>query len=156
MILSKDSKQLLLKFGYLHGIDCIEEHQNVINKLGYVWFGKIGAKPKFGTIEKMLDSEVKSNFIILKSTKECYLCKFDKYSLTIPENGFPEYYISRLRMKSDTFSIWFRIIEMKKVSNLTSLQEIVVESSRNPLLVACKQSMAAHFFTVANKDIEVF
>lgn len=155
MILYKGSKQLLLKFGYLHGIDCIQEHQNVINNLGYVWFGKIGIRPKSSIIDKMLDSELKSNFIILKSAKECYLCHFDKYSLISPENGFPEYYISHLRMTSDTFSIWFRITEMKKISDLTSLQEIVVESSGNPLLVACRQSMAAHFFTIANKDIEV-
>ena len=29
-------------------------------------------------IDKMLESELQSNFIILKSAKECYVCHFDK------------------------------------------------------------------------------
>lgn len=155
MNIPKGSRQLLLKFGYLRGVDCIKEHKQVIDSNGYVWFGKIGSKPQTTIIDKMLESELQSNFIILKSAKECYICNFDKYTLTPPEQCFPEYYITRLRMRKDTFSIWFRITEMKEVSSISSLEGIVVESSKNPLLAACRQSMAAHFFTLADKEIEI-
>ena len=43
-MLVKGDKFLILR--YSNGIyDCIKKHKEVLNKIGYCWFGKIGVVP---------------------------------------------------------------------------------------------------------------
>jgi len=43
--IEKGKEILCLKFANAYGLDCIQEHQKIMDELGYVWLGKIGNKP---------------------------------------------------------------------------------------------------------------
>lgn len=153
MIIPINSKQAVIRYANVNGIKCIDEHQKVLDKEGYVWFGKIGAKVKKTILSDLL--EKKSNYIILKAPKETYFCTFTDFCEEIPkDNCFPDYYKSNFDSLDD-FSMWFKITAMIPITNPEILSNIVVISSRNRLSNACLQSMSAHFFTTNLEELSL-
>lgn len=150
----EEGKEILcIRFVNVGGYDCIEEHQNMINSIGYVWFGKIGSKPATKILEKMINN--KSNYILLKDPKNAYICKFDAFSLSMPkDNEFPNYYKSEF-INRKNFSIWFKLIVIKRVEDLRKLNVVVVKSSLSPILETTNRSMASFFYTVTRQDISL-
>lgn len=152
MIVPEYSNHICIRYADLKSIDCSYEHKMVIEKKGYVWFGKIGSKPRRDILDKILEEDI--SYIILKSKDESYICSFDKYVEEIPEDkNYPDYYNSSFELEN--FTIWFRLISMVKIKDKNILNNILVKSSRNRLLNACNSSMASHFFTFNRKEIDI-
>lgn len=150
MRIPERSNHICIRYSDLKSIDCATEHKNVIDKKGYVWFGKIGSKPRRDILDTIL--EEKTNYIILKSKKDCYICTFEKYTEQIPEDkNYPKYYDESFNLEN--FTIWFKLTSMIKVEDQDILSNIIVKSSKNPLINACNKSMASHFFTSNRKEI---
>jgi len=61
-----------------YGLDCIQEHQKIMNELEYVWFGKIGNKPDRKILNKTIKNDF--NYVLLKESKKAYICQFEAYS----------------------------------------------------------------------------
>lgn len=152
MIIPEMSNHICIRYADLKSIDCAYEHKAVIEEKGYVWFGKIGSKPRRDILDKILEEKI--SYIILKSKNECYICTFDKYVEKIPEDkNYPNYYEKSFELEN--FTIWFRLTSMVKVEDKNILSNIVVKSSRNKLINACNSSMASHFFTFNRNEIQL-
>lgn len=152
MIIPEMSNHICIRYADLKSIDCSYEHKKVIEETGYVWFGKIGSKPRRDVLDKIL--EEKTSYIILKSKYDCYICTFEKYIEVVPEDkNYPAYYNKSFELEN--FTIWFKLTSMIKVKDKNILNDIVVKSSRNKLVNACNSSMASHFFTLNRKEIKI-
>jgi hypothetical protein len=153
MKIEKGSEILCIRFVNIGENDCIQEHLNIIKSLGYVWFGKIGTKPMIKKLDKIRDNQ--SNYILLKDPKNAYICEFDAFSDSQPnDNEFPKYYKSEI-LPTRVFSIWFKLTSIKKISDVDSLNQIVLKSSRSPILETTRSSMASFFYTVARREIDL-
>lgn len=154
MIIEKGKDILCMRFANLGGHDCIDEHKKVINEKGFVWFGKIGNKPTDKALDKMIENE--SKYILLKEPQKAYICRFESYSHEIPAaDEFPNYYSTEI-LPTRSFSIWFKLASIMEVDNLSVLNNIVLKSSRNPILETTKKSMASHFYTVTRENIDFY
>lgn len=153
IIIEKGKNLICVRFVDLGGFDCIKEHNDLIEKNGYVWFAKIGNKPAMKVMQNMLDD--KTPYLLLKDPRNAYIAEFSEFSEDKPLEGeYPEYYKTEIP-PSRKISVWFKITSIKKVEDLNLLNNIVLISSRSPILETTKKSMASHFFTVARCDIEI-
>lgn len=154
MIVKERDKLLLIRYSDLKGIDCMKEHIEVLNEKGYVWFGKIGSVPTKRFIKILEDNETK--YLILNSKNETYFCNFDKVEYELPKNldGVPTYYKDNFLDKGVKFSIFFKLLSIKKIDK-ELLNNLVVSSSANNLNNALKFSMSAHFLIRAINEFEV-
>lgn len=153
ILIEKGKNLICLRFVNLGGFDCIEEHTKLINKIGYVWFAKIGNKPASKIIQKMMDDE--TPYLLLKDPQNAYVAEFIEFSEVEPSEGeYPEYYKTEIS-PSRKISVWFKLTSIKRVEDLMILNNVVLKSSRSPILETTKKSMASHFFTVAKSDIEI-
>lgn len=151
IFIEKGKDILCIKFTNIGGFDCIEKHLQLIKKYGYVWFGKIGNKPAEKTLNRMI--EEKSNYILLKDSENAFLCEFEAFSEINPDNSkFPKYYQTEI-MPTRNFSIWFKLVSIIQIHDLTILNDVVLKTSFNPILETASKSMASHFYTVTRKDI---
>jgi hypothetical protein len=151
LIIDKGKDILCMRFVNVGGNDCINEHQKIMNEKGFVWFGKIGNKPTAKALDKMLSE--KSNFILLKEPKNAYICEFEAYSDKKPREGeFPDYYTTEI-LPTRHFSLWFKLVAIRHVEDLSLLNSVVLKSSRSPVLETTKKSMASHFYTVAKEEL---
>ncbi|MHC9388265.1 hypothetical protein ACYZFP_04920 [Clostridioides difficile] len=152
MIIPAMSNHICIRYADLKSINCVLEHKNVIDKEGYVWFGKIGSKPRREILNNLLRE--KNNYVLLKSKQECYICIFEQYKEKMPEDkNFPKYYNELVKGEFENFTIWFKLRSMIKVKDKQILNNIFVKSSRNSLINACNNSMASHFFTFNKEKI---
>lgn len=151
LIIEKGKDILCMRFVNVGGYDCIDEHLKVMDKKGYVWFGKIGNKPTNKALVKMLEEE--SNYILLKEPQNAYICRFEAYSDKMPADGdYPDYYKTEI-LPTRHFSLWFKLVYIKKVDDMNLLSSVVLKSSRSPILETTSKSMASHFYTVTREEI---
>ncbi len=139
-----------MRFVNVGGYDCIEEHKILLNLNESVWFGKIGNKPTDKALKKMIDD--KSNYILLKEPSKAYICTFETYQYDIPSEGYPAYYATEI-LPNREFSIWFKLQSIKEVKDLSVLNDVVLKSSRSPILETTRKSMASHFYAVTKREV---
>lgn len=151
MLIERGKDILCIRFSDVGDYDCIREHLEILNNIGYVWFGKIGNKPASSIIEKM--QKEKSNYILLKDARNSYICTFDSFQHHEPKKEqFPNYYLSEI-LPSRLFSVWFRLTSISKINDIEILDSIVTKSSWSPFLETARKSMASHFYTTTKNDI---
>ena len=153
MFIEKGKELVCLRYADFKGIDTIEEHNELIEKQGYAWFGKAGSKPKVDRLDIMLEN--KPAFIILKSKVGYFICEFEEYSLDRPNDGdYPEYYKDHV-LSDMHISMWFKILKIKKVLDTMKMEKIVVSSSKRTVPDVIRHSMSSSFYTKAIENIEV-
>jgi len=150
--IQKGKSILCLRFANVGGFDCIDEHIKMLEKNGFVWFGKIGSKPASKALNEMIADN--SRYILLKEPKKSYICEFENYKEDMPDkNLFPDYYNTEI-LPNRKFSIWFKIISILEVNETEKLNSIIVKKSRSPILETARKSMSSHFNTIAKDDVE--
>ena len=149
-------KTIALRFSdnYAPKEGMIFHHQNVINQLGYVWYGKFGNRISKDIIEEQLESEDPKFLLIKSGGIDRYWVHFDKFQeIQPPLDEIPEYY----RNSSDTIKCWFRITKFEKAEK-DVLSKCYVLSSGDSLSIASKHSMNPYFkrdFIDERKDEDV-
>lgn len=125
----------------------IFEHQLLIDKNGYVWYGKLGSCPSKKVQDAILSNDDPKILLIHSG-------KFDRYWLHIsqiskePEIEFvPEYY----RDNYQNFGCWFKVIRIEQAEN-NVISKCVVASSGEPLGEVSKHSMSPYFIIDYNSD----
>lgn len=125
MIKMKD-RQTYLILRYSTGLNknCIHEHQEVLNELGYCWFGKIGNIPS----NKILNAVFKEEhpMIVLYKKGAAFICEMETSSERKPQNGYPLYYDTEGVFPS----IYFKLISME-VCDECLFHESIVCSTGN-------------------------
>lgn len=119
----------------------IAEHQKLIKKNGYVYYGKMGTPISEKNIKMLLDQEEVKNLLIHSGKAERYWVYVDKIIKEKPElNEFPEYYHDI----SDNFKTWFRVNKIEEApKNIMGLCKVA--SSGATLGEASKHSMSPYF-----------
>ena len=136
-------KTIALRFGEHFAPDCgtIAAHQQLIDELGYVWYGKMG-KPVAARIIKELIEQENTKILLISSGKAgrywAYVKEISKE--TPPENGIPEY----CRTLTNKFKTWFRITSFETAPR-DIMSKCIVISSGNALGEVSKHSMSPYF-----------
>ncbi len=143
-------KTIALRFGEHFSPECgtIAAHQQLIDKLGYVWYGKMGA-PVAARIIDELESENKTKILLIHSGKqERYWAHVSTIQKETPErDGIPEYY----RDMTGKFKTWFKVTAFEPAPK-DIMSRCYVVSSGLPLGEVSKHSMSPYFIIRYNEN----
>lgn len=145
-------KTIALRFGEHFSPDCgtIAAHQQLIAKLGYVWYGKLG-NPVAVRIVEELKSQEDTKILLINSGKTdrywAYVAEIRKENP--PVEGIPEYY----RDMTDKFKTWFKVTKFEAAPR-DIMSKCFVSSSGNTLGEVSKHSMSPYFI-IEYKEEEV-
>lgn len=143
-------KTISLRFGETFSPDCgtIQAHKEVINKIGYVWYGKTGATISDERIKLIKQNKVKKILLIASGTQKRYWAYFEDIQKTTPKDGIPSYYAGF----AEKFHTWFKITRIENAPK-DIIGHCVVVSSQSPLGTVSKHSMNPCFFIECPDDI---
>ena len=147
-MIEKGDKFIILKYG--SGIyNCIERHQEVLDKCGYCWFGKIGVSPSEFAIKSKLNPERMLAVLYCQGT--AHLCTIIDIATSKPEAGYPSYYEQFLYARNIIPKMYFKLgsIELLPAGELT---KCVTMSSGRTLAETVSRSMASFFYGECPED----
>ena len=136
-------KTIALRFGEHFSPECgtIAAHEIIIDKMGYVWYGKMGSKISEKMIKEILASDSPRILLIRSGKTERYWAEVKEIQYEVPEKeAIPEYY----RDTAGTFKTWFKI-EKFVLADKDVMSKCVVASSGKILGEASKHSMSPYF-----------
>ena len=143
-------KTIALRFGEHFSPDCgtIAAHQQLIDKLGYVWYGKMGSPVATRIVEELKAQEDTRILLINSGKADRYWAHITEIiKETPPIEGIPEYY----RDMRDKFKTWFKIISFEATSR-DIMSKCFVSSSGNMLGEVSKHSMSPYFIIEYKED----
>ena len=119
----------------------IAEHEKVIGELGYVWYGKFGARVSDKNKSVILASEEKRILLIHSGTSKRYWLHIEDISYETPElTAIPEYY----RDIAGTIKTWFKVTKIEKAEKGV-MAKCTIASSGSPLSAVSRHSMSPYF-----------
>lgn len=145
-------KTIALRFGEHFSPDCgtIAAHQQLIDDLGYVWYGKMGNPVAARIMEELKEQEDTKILLINSGKVDRYWAHVAEISKeTPPMEGIPEYY----RDLTERFKTWFKITKFE-LAPRDIMSKCYVASSGNALGEVSKHSMSPYFI-IEFKEIEV-
>ena len=136
-------KTIALRFGEHFAPNCgtITAHQALIDKTGYVWYGKMGAPVANSVINDLKEQETIKILLVNSGKFDRYWAYVDEIKKEIPElDCIPEYY----RGLVDKFKTWFRITKFEPAPK-DIMSKCHVISSGKTLGEVSKHSMNPYF-----------
>lgn len=119
----------------------IAAHQQVIESLGYVWYGKLGTAISAKVVEEIMNCEDPKILLINSGKQDRYWAHITEVSRSLPPlNEIPEYY----RDISEKFKCWFKV-KLFEDAPRTIMSQCHVASSNSLLSEASKHSMSPYF-----------
>ena len=143
-------KTIALRFGEQFSPKCgtIAAHQEIINKIGYVWWGKLGL-PINTKLTKELESQDNLKILLINSGKTsrfwAYVSNISRNKPSIGE--YPSYY----NEKVDSMKTWLKITSFEKAPN-DVMSKCFLVSSDNTLTETSKYSMSPYFIITYNEN----
>lgn len=145
-------KTIALRFGEHFSPECgtIAAHQEIIDRLGFVWYGKMGTSVSDKVIADIKSAEHPQILLIRSGKTERYWAKVLEIQHRIPPlEEIPEYY----RDTAGTFKTWFRVNEFE-LAPRNVMSKCRVASSGNTLGEVFKHSMSPYFI-IEYDELEV-
>ena len=136
-------KTIALRFGETFSPECgtIAAHQSIIDAIGHVWYGKLGAAVSAKTIEEMKQSEDPVFLLINSGKADRYWVHFSDISTERPEPAeYPTYYGD----KAEMMKTWFKVKAFEPAPR-DVMSHCFVASSGNSLSEASRHSMSPYF-----------
>lgn len=136
-------KTIALRFGEHFSPKCgtIAAHQEIIDKLGFVWYGKMGTSVSDKVIADIKAADHPQILLIRSGKAERYWAKISEIQHKVPPlSEIPEYY----RDTAGTFKTWFKIKEFELAAR-DVMSKCKVASSGNALGEVSKHSMSPYF-----------
>ncbi len=136
-------KTIALRFGENFAPDCgtIEAHQQIINKLGYVWYGKMGTPVATRIVDELLSQKDIKVLLINSGKADRYWAHVEDIRKVIPpKDSIPEYYQNLM----DKFKTWFKVTGFEPAPR-NIMSKCFVVSSGNPLGAVSRHSMSPYF-----------
>ena len=119
----------------------IMAHQQLIDLLGYVWYGKLGAQISVKVIEEIMRNDDPKILLINSGKQGRYWAHVVEISRSLPAlNEIPEYY----RGISDKFKCWFKVVAFENAPR-EIMSKCFVASSNRSLSEASRCSMSPYF-----------
>ena len=125
----------------------IKAHQELIDKNGFVWYGKMGNPVSDVNIAKVMDQENPRVLLIHSGGPDRYWAYISAIKKEQPINEeFPEYY----RNIADKFKTWFCVTRFE-VAEKGVMSKCIVSSSKAVLSNASRHSMSPYFLIEFNE-----
>lgn len=125
----------------------IVKHQEIINEIGYVWYGKLGTAVSNTVISQILGNKEPRILLIHSGAMGRYWAFIDAVQRETPEaSAIPTYY----RDKAEKFNTWFRVIRFEDAPK-NILSQCTVVSSGVTLSQASRHSMSPYFIIETNE-----
>lgn len=119
----------------------IAAHQEVIDRLGYVWYGKFGSPVSQSVVQEVLGSEEPRILLIQSGGQRRYWAYIEEIKREAPPlNEIPMYY----RNIASKIRCWIKIIEIREAAN-NVVSRCTVVSSGKSLTEASRSSMSPYF-----------
>ncbi len=134
---------IALRFGDQFAPECgtISAHQDIINELGYVWYGKMGNPVSDKIIDQILLEQDKKILLIHSGKTDRYWAYISEISKeTPPAKAIPSYY----RDMTDKFRTWFKVTRFETAPK-NIMAKCRVTSSGSILGEVSKHSMSPYF-----------
>ena len=143
-------KTIALRFGEHFSPDCgtIAAHQELIDELGYVWYGKMG-NPVATRIIDELSAQEDTRILLINSGKaDRYWAHVSEITKNTPDmDSIPTYY----RNMADKFKTWFKVTAFEPaprdimskcyvVSSGAALGEVSRHSMSPYYIINCEES----------------
>lgn len=144
--LQEGQKVLIIRYGKKN--DCIKQHREVIDSIGYCWFGKIGVVPSKKAIEAITKEEAPK--IVLYSQGKGYIADVSEISYEKPDDGYPEYYKAELFDELIFPKSYFKLLDIQDLSS-EDLIKLMIVSSGSPAVETLNRSMSSFFFAEYGK-----
>ena len=127
----------------------IVAHQNMITKVGFVWYGKLGGKVSLPVLNELLQNNEPKILLIQSGGTRRYWAFIQQVSYEIPpRNEIPEYY----RGNASNFSTWFMITKILDAPR-GILAHCMVSSSKRKLSEVSKSSMNPYFIIEVRRSL---
>lgn len=153
MVIKENTDIFVIRFSDKHGYKTIEEHLNILNKKGYVWYGKIGRTPSREYFDLRLPQG--PIIVLLVQPGRYFITTCIAYSTSTPsDTNYPEYYKSK-EFSTYNFSFWVKLTSIVEVKNSDVLENVVIKSSGNYLRSALQGSISPMFKAKTKHDILV-
>lgn len=143
---------IALRFGEHFAPACgtIAAHQEVIDKIGYVWYGKMGAKASETMLKEIIASDLPRVLLINSGKADRYWAYIESYSYDMPsKNEFPSYYGDKL----EKMNTWIKIVKFE-IAPKDIMSKCKVISSGATLGEASKHSMSPYFKIQYDEGVE--
>lgn len=134
---------IALRFGEHLAPECgtIEAHRRIIDKYGYVWYGKMGNRISEAVSKEIVADEVQKILLIRSGHAERYWAIVKEISYDNDDiEAIPEYY----RNERGKFKTWFKITKFVEAPK-DIMSKCVVTSSGQLLGNVSKHSMSPYF-----------
>ena len=119
----------------------IAAHNEIIEKYGYVWYGKLGSAVSQKVIEEIMRNDIPKVLLIHSGKTGRYWAFVEKIQHLIPEKTkIPKYY----RESAENFKTWFKVLKFENAST-NVLRTCRVASSQRLLSEASRSSMSPYF-----------
>ena len=104
-------RTVALRFAESFAPECgtIAAHQEVIDDLGYVWYGKMGSSVSNTVVEDLLSQENPRILLIRSGKADRYWAYITEVSRESPVMGIPAYYSE----KKELFHTWFKVYKFE-------------------------------------------
>ena len=136
-------RTIALRFAENFAPDCgtIVAHQEVIDKRGFVWYGKLGSPVSAKVAGEILSEDDPCILLIHSGGVERWWAHIEAIKRETPELlGVPCYY----RDRAEGFSCWFRVVGFER-ADAKVMSNCFVASSGKVLTEASRQSMSPYF-----------
>ncbi len=125
----------------------IAEHERIIARYGFVWYGKFGTRVSEKAKDFIMSADNKRVLLIHSGTNKRYWLYVDDISYEEPElSGVPEYYRDRV----EAVKTWFRVTRIEKADK-NVMARCTVSSSGRPLSAVSRHSMSPYFIIDYNE-----
>ena len=136
-------KTIALRFGEHFSPDCgtIAAHQQLIDTLGYVWYGKMGSPVAARIVEELKEQPDTKILLISSGKADRYWAHVSEITKETPSlEGIPNYY----RDLTEKFKTWFKVTKFDPASK-DIMSKCFVTSSGNSLSEVSRHSMSPYF-----------
>lgn len=141
-------KTIALRFGEHFSPECgtIAAHQAIIDKIGYVWYGKMGSIVSDKVISDIKRADCPRILLIRSGKAERYWANVLEIQHDVPKLfEIPEYY----QDTAGTFKTWFKVSRFE-LADRGVMSKCKVVSSGNALSEVSKHSMSPYFIVEYN------
>lgn len=134
-------KTICLRFSdaYAPEEGTIQLHQSIINKCGYVWYGKKGCKINENVFVELLKNGSARILLVKSGSKERYWATVSGYSYE-EKNEHPNYY----KNEAPFMKTWIKITKIEPAPE-NILDNCYVYSTGTPMKNIIKKSMSPYF-----------
>lgn len=116
-------------------------HQNMIDKNGYVWYGKFGSPVSGKVSSKILENDNPRILLIQSGKNKRYWAYVENIQWERPTEGsYPSYYEQAM----DRFKTWFKLVRIEEAPS-DIMSRCHVASSGALLAHASRSSMSPYF-----------